>query len=120
MDIEEFRKYCLSFPGVTEKMPWTHQPEYENLLVFSVGNKWFAFVDVKKFDFCDLKSLPERAADLRKRYDGIVPGWHMNHDHWISVYFNRDVPDGLIRRLVEEAYHDVYNSLSLKERQAIS
>ena len=48
MNIEEFRDYCLSFEGVSERMPFTHITDSysHNLLVFYVGDKWFAFVNV--------------------------------------------------------------------------
>ena len=61
MNIEDFRAYCLSLKGVTEKMPFGKAAsEYDrNLLVFSVLDKWFCFVNVDVFDFCDLKCDPE-------------------------------------------------------------
>ncbi len=41
MNIEDFRTYCLSFKGVSEKMPFGKaSTEYDrNLLVFSVCDK---------------------------------------------------------------------------------
>ena len=57
MNIEDFRTYCLSFKGVSEKMPFGKaSTEYDrNLLVFSVCDKWFCFVNVDVFDFCNGK-----------------------------------------------------------------
>lgn len=118
MNIEEFRKYCLSLPGATEKMPWS-DPRYASLIVFSVGEKWFGLVDIDAFDYCNLKCDPEKSDELRARYDGIMPGWHMNKRHWISVYFHSDVPERLIKQLVSESYHTVFSSLSKKEQQRI-
>lgn len=118
MNIEEFRNYCLSLKGVTEKMPFGKvKNEYDrNLLVFSIGGKWFCFVNVDAFDFCNLKSSPEESAALRAEYEGIRPGYHMNHRHWVSAYFNSDVPDSLILRLVSSAYHRVLASLPKREQ----
>lgn len=118
MNIEEFRNYCLSLKGVTEKMPFNKaNNDYDrNLLVFSIGGKWFCFVNVNVFDFCDLKSTPEASEQLRAEYDGIRPGYHMNHKHWISVSFNEDVPDDMILSLVDEAYHTVLASLPKREQ----
>lgn len=94
-------------------MPFTKaNNDYDrNLLVFSIGDKWFCFVNVNVFDFCDLKSTPETSSQLQAEYDGIRPGYHMNHKHWISVYFNKDVPDEKILSLVNDAYHTVLSSL---------
>lgn len=101
MNIEEFRTYCLSFPGACDKMPFDKAAsEYDReLLVFCVRDKWFCFVHIREFDFCCLKCDPDEAIDLRDRYEGIEPGYHMNKRHWINVRFDRDVPDSEIRRL---------------------
>lgn len=106
MNIEEFRTYCLSFPGACDKMPFDKAAsEYDReLLVFCVRDKWFCFVHIREFDFCCLKCDPDEAIDLRDRYEGIEPGYHMNKRHWINVRFDRDVPDSEIRRLVRRSY----------------
>ncbi len=121
MNIESFRSYCLSLPGVEETMPWaTGRNEHDRgLLCFSVAGKWFCVVHVDEFDFCLLKCPPERAVELREDYEGIRPGWHMNKRHWNSVYFNSDVPDEEIRSLVRLAYETVVASLPRKAREAI-
>lgn len=118
MNIEDFRAYCLSFKGVYEKMPFGKATsEYDrNLLVFCVADKWFCFVNIDVFDFCTLKCHPERAEELRDRYEGVTPGYHMNKKYWSSVHFGRDVPEETIRELVAEAYDIVVASLPAKER----
>lgn len=118
MNVEEFRDYCLSLKGTTEKMPWA-DPEYSGVLVFEVGDKWFGFVDVDKFEFCDLKCDPEMSKELQARYEGITPGWHMNKKYWISVYFNSDVPDELIKELVAAAHDIVLYKLPKKKQTEI-
>lgn len=109
MNIEDFRAYCLSLKGVQEKMPFVKAAsEYDrNLLVFYIVDKWFCFVNIDVFDFCNLKCDPELIADLQDRYEGIRPGYHMNKKHWISVYFDKDVPDKTIQELVKRSYEIV-------------
>lgn len=118
MNIEEFRNYCLSLKGVTEKMPFQKaNNDYDrSLLVFSIGNRWFCFVNVDVFDFCTLKSAPDVSAELQSVYDVVRPGYHMNQRHWISVFFNQDIPDDHIRKLVSDAYHRVLSSLPKTEQ----
>lgn len=122
MNIEEFRTYCLSFKGVHDKMPFEKATsEYDrNLLVFYVVDKWFCFVNVDVFDFCNIKCIPEQIETLQDRYDGIKPGYHMNKKYWISVYFNEDVPDKTIKELVKQSYDIVVGSLSKKEREELN
>lgn len=94
--------------------------EYDrNLLVFYVLDKWFCFVNIDVFDFCNIKCPTEQIEELQELYEGIKPGYHMNKKHWISVYFNTDVPDRTIKELVRQSYDIVVASLSKKEKEAL-
>lgn len=64
-------------------------------------------------------SRSEQIVDLQERYEGITPGYHMNKKHWISVHFEKDVPDKLIKELVKQSYDIVVATLSRKEREAL-
>ncbi len=122
MNIESFRDYCLSLPGVQEKMPFGKATsEYDrNLLVFHVCDKWFCFVNIDCFDFCVIKCPTDQIEELRAQYDGVRLGYHMNKKHWISVYFNLDVPDRIILNLVLQSYQQVVASLPKCQREALS
>ena len=121
MNIENFRAWCLSFEGASEKMPFDKATsEYDrNLLVFEVAGKWFCFVNIDVFDFCNIKCDPDRIGELQAQYEGITPGYHMNKRHWISLRFDKDVPDDTIRELVRQSYDLVVASLPRKEREAL-
>lgn len=122
MNIEEFREYCLSLKGVHEKMPFPNVPDKysQDILCFYVASKWFCFVNIEVFDFCCIKCDPDVMEELQATYTGIKPGWHMNKKHWISVYFNQDVPDTTIKELVKKSYDIVVKSLPKKEREALA
>ena len=122
MNVEEFRDYCLSLPGVTEKMPFSavNDPYSRDVLCFYVGSKWFCYVNIVVFDRCCLKSTPEEAAELRRQNESARPPWHMNKRMWSDVYFPGDVPDEKIRELVENSYRLVRQSLPGRERAALS
>ena len=68
MDIESFREYCLSKPGVTESFPFDNQT-----LVFKVMGKMFALADVDAFVRVNLKCRPETAIQLREKYPEVTP-----------------------------------------------
>ena len=63
MNVEEFREYCLSLPGVSEKMPFPNVADRysRDVLCFYVGDKWFCFVNIEVFDFCCIKCRPEES-----------------------------------------------------------
>lgn len=114
MNIEELRDYCIQKKGVTEDFPFD-----KNTLVFKVMGKMFALVDVENFDFINLKSDPEKAVELREKYEGIKPGYHMSKVHWNSVYVNTDVSDKLVLELIDDSYDLVVNSLTKKLKEEL-
>ena len=67
----------------------------------------------------NLKSVPERNEELRAEYDAINPGFHMSKIHWNTVDFNSDVPDKMMRELINHSYDLVFKSLSKKLRDEI-
>ena len=115
MDIELLREKCLSLPYVEEKFPFD-----EYTLVFYVGSKLFALTDLQTPNSVNLKCDPEQAIELRERYMGIVPGYHMNKKHWNTIAFNADVSDKLILELLHNSYQLVWNNLHRKEREALT
>lgn len=76
-------------------------------------------MNVDAFDFCTIKCRLEQIEILQDRYEGVKPGYHMNKKYWISVYFNKDVPDETIRELVKQSYDIVAGSLSKKEKEEL-
>jgi len=106
MHIESFREYCMAKKGVTEEFPFD-----EITLVFKVMGKMFALADVDFFESINLKCDPERAAELREKYSGITPGYHMNKKHWNTVKMDGSVPDNLVQELIDHSYTLVINNL---------
>ena len=111
MDIESFRAYCLAKDGVTEELPFDNQT-----LVFKVMGKMFALTDVDLFESINLKCDPEEAALLRERYDAVVPGYHMNKQHWNTVLMDGSLPDTLVTQWIDQSYDLVVAKLPRKVR----
>ena len=122
MNIEDFRARCLALPGAYDDFPFGKAAsEYDrNLLVFYVADKWFCFVQAVEFEFCNLRCAPARIPELRERYEGVGPGWHMNKNHWISVRFGSDVPDAVILELMKDSYELALTRLTKKRRAMLA
>lgn len=114
MDIESFREYCLSLPLATEDMPFDDQ-----VLVFRVHGKIFACVSMDQPDMASMKCDPERAIELRERFQAVEGAFHWNKKYWNQVWFNRDVSDDLLRELVRHAYDEVWKKLPKRVREGI-
>jgi predicted DNA-binding protein (MmcQ/YjbR family) len=114
MYIDEFREYCLAKKEVTEELPFD-----ENTLVFKVAGKIFAITDIDKFESINLKCHPEKAEDLRARYNAVQPGYHMNKKHWNTIVNNSDVTDTLLKQWIDESYELVIQGLTKKIKQEL-
>jgi predicted DNA-binding protein (MmcQ/YjbR family) len=112
MTIDDLQAHCAAKPGVSWDTPFG-----PDVLVFRVAGKIFALAPLDEFSTINLKCDPERAIDLRERYPGIVPGYHMNKKHWNTVEVTGSVPRKLLLELIDHSYELVKASL-LKKLQA--
>ena len=102
MTPDQLRDLCLSMPGAEETFPFG--PETS---VFKVGGKIFALSALGAELFrVSVKSDPEVAKGLRSTHESIIPGYHLNKRHWITVTLGGDAPDALVRDLIEDS-HDL-------------
>lgn len=114
MNLEAYRKHCLAKKGVTEEFPFD-----ENVMVFKVMGKIFSLTDVETFDSISLKADPERAIELRERHESVVPGYHLNKKHWITVLMDGSIPDTQVRAWTDESYSLVVAGLSKSQKKAL-
>ncbi|MFE9770771.1 MmcQ/YjbR family DNA-binding protein [Streptomyces sp. NPDC005931] len=113
MTPRELHALCLSFDAAVEDFPFDTETS-----VFRVGSRMFALsaLDARPLKV-NLKCDPEDALRLRAEHPGlIVPGWHMNKRHWNTVTADGDLPDRLVRELVEDSYDLVVAGLPRAER----
>ena len=114
MNIEEFREYCMSSPGVTEEFPFD-----DTTLVFKVKGKMFALTNLEGDWSLNLKCDPERAIELREEHPAIQPGYHMNKVHWNTVSMDGSLSQNLILEMIDHSYQLVVSKLPLKLRQSL-
>jgi predicted DNA-binding protein (MmcQ/YjbR family) len=110
---QELRTFCLSFNATVEDFPFA--PE---ISVFKVLGKMFAlsWIDARPLKV-NLKCDPEDAIRLRGEYEGLIaPGYHMNKRHWNTVRVDGELPDRLVRELIEDSYDLVVAGLPRAER----
>ncbi|WP_343667489.1 MmcQ/YjbR family DNA-binding protein [Chitinophaga sp.] len=114
MNIEQFRDFCLALPGVTEEFPFG-----EETLVYKVMGKMFTLTSLDSFESINLKCDPEIAVELRERYDGVSPGYHMNKKHWNTVDVHAGISDKLIYQWIRDSYDLVVESLPKKTKEQL-
>lgn len=113
----ELWDYCANKPHAIETYPFDR-----GTLVFRVGDKMFALMDVgdkaaETEPRINLKCDPTLAVILRQTYpQSVLPGYHMNKTHWNTVVSNGIIPDEEICDMIDHSYDLIIKSLTKKQR----
>lgn len=89
--------------------------------MFKVGGKMFAllaFEDVPAT--ANLKCNPDRALELRDRYEEVTAGYHMSKKHWNTVVLAGAVPEAELRQMIDHSYELVVASLPKAKRERLT
>ena len=114
MAIDQLRKLCLAFPGVTEHVQW------EDDLLFKVGGKMFAIAPLEPAPVClTLKADPEEFLELTER-QGIIPAPYLARAKWIAIETWDTLPQSELSALIRKSYDLVVANLPRKTRESVA
>ena len=115
MNIESLQQYCLSKKGVEESLPFG-----PSTLVFKVGGKMFllASLDAVPLQF-NVKCEPDNAVLLREQHACVLPGYHMNKQHWNTIVVDGTASDKLLKQWIDDSYNLILQSLPKKAQEQI-
>ena len=100
MDIESIRMFCIS------KRPLYSVSFDDKTLVFKVADKIFALAALDAFPLrLNLKCDPEKAIDLRERFESVKPGYHSNKKHWNTIEVNGEITKEALYELIDHSYN---------------
>jgi predicted DNA-binding protein (MmcQ/YjbR family) len=115
MTADDLRDTCLSFIGSEETFPFGSETS-----VFKVGGKIFALSQLGGNPLkVSLKCEPALAEELRKLHRAIVPGYHLNKQHWNTVTIDGSLGEEMIRDMVEDSYDLIVSSLPKTRQRAL-
>lgn len=119
MNIEQIRAYCLKKNGVTEAFPFD-----ADTLVFKVLGKMFILLPLVQWEkgeaSINLKANPEYAEELRRDYQSIKPGFHMNKKHWNALSLNQgELKLQFVLELIDHSYEMVVKGMPKKQQQLL-
>lgn len=98
-------------PGSERENPFG--PEWD---VHKVRGRVFLLTPLDGTGRVTLKSRPDDAVALRETFADIVPGYHMNKKHWITLTPGTTLEPDLIAELVTESFLLVVEKLPRRLR----
>ena len=111
---DEAVAFALSLPGAVADQPF--EEDFETTVFrHREGGKWFGLlmnlpkrrVGIEADGMVDVLNLridPEESYAVREMFEGILPAYHMNKRHWISVILDGSVPLDFCEILIEKSY----------------
>ena len=110
MNREDIIKYSLSLQDTYEDYPFPD--DNTSVTIKHLDNKkWFALImNVNGKLYLNVKTNPEYSELLRNSYDYIIPGYHMNKEHWNTVIIDDKVDVSLVEELIEQSYELTKNN----------
>ena len=111
---EKITDFALTLPGAVADMPF--EDDFDTTVFrHGEGGKWFGLVmNVEKsrvglrgegkIDVLNLKCDPEESFIVREMYEGIIPAYHMNKEHWSTVIIGKDATEENITDMLYTSY----------------
>ncbi|HFG6864605.1 MmcQ/YjbR family DNA-binding protein [Acinetobacter baumannii] len=93
-------------------------PEYE---VFKILEKIFMLtVEVSGVKMINVKCDPYKNQEYQELYSFIIPGYHMNKKHWISIRPHKNLTSDFLRDLIRDSYDLVVKKLPVKDQKRLN
>lgn len=116
MDYSWMGTYLLEKKGVT-----TDYKEEWGAARYLLGGKMIAMqgCDNHQKPLFTMKLEPAFSELLRAQYRAVVPGYYMNKTHWSSLYLTGEVPETVVRDMLDRCYEAGLGNLSQKAKKEI-
>ena len=100
MDHKEVEDYVLSMPSAELDYPFGVE-----VAVYKTGGKMFALIaENKKPVRISLKCDPKLGEILRKKYESVMPGYHLNKKHWVTIVLSGQLSWDEVKDLIRHSY----------------
>ncbi|MCR5403714.1 MAG: methylated-DNA--[protein]-cysteine S-methyltransferase [Butyrivibrio sp.] len=115
---KEAIEYGLSFPDTYREAPF-HDDNWQLVRVRG-SKKAFLWVYERNGNVnLNLKVSPEWRDLWRKTYAAVVPAYHQNKEHWITVILDGSIPEDDIKRMIAESYDLITDSPTRRIYEAV-
>lgn len=108
MTEKDIHDYLLSFPNT-----WLDYPFGEGTAVYKVGHKDVPGQEEKMYALLteggnplrlSLKTDPQLNEVLQEKYETVLPGYHLNKKHWMTIICSGQVSDDELKDFMRLSY----------------
>lgn len=108
MTLDQIDQFCRTLPACEVRYPFESNPK---IRAWCLHRKMFAWtVTEQQPPMIQLKADPDLVPTLISAYESVLPGYHMNKRHWITVNASTCEPEMLLG-LLEDAHNLIAISL---------
>ncbi|MEX2014852.1 MAG: MmcQ/YjbR family DNA-binding protein [Candidatus Saccharimonadales bacterium] len=108
MKHKQVEKFILSLAGSKLDYPFG-----EDVAVYKAKDKMFALIAEKSDPVrISLKCDPKLSEVLRNKYESVMPGYHLNKNHWNTIILSGQLPWEDIQALIKHSYFLVLKTKS--------
>lgn len=107
LSLDDIHKQLSALKDAKLDYPFGEQPA-----VYKIGDKMFALIDERAEPLrISLKSDPTLSDVLRKKYESVMPGYHLNKKYWNTIILSGQLEDQEVIDLINHSYYLVGGSL---------
>ena len=111
MTLDEIDNVCTAWPGCEVRYPFD-----SDVRAWCIGKRMFAWCGTNRTPLViQLKADSTLVPYLVENYEFILPGYHMNKRHWITVQTQK-CPEEMLANLIEDSHNLVVRSLPKREQ----
>ena len=115
---DEAIEYGLSFPDTYLEAPF-HDNNWQLVRVRRTGKAFLWTYERDGNMNLNLKVSPEWRDLWMRAYSAVVPAYHQNKKHWITVILDGSIPDEDVKRMIAESYDLVTDTPTKRIYEAV-
>jgi predicted DNA-binding protein (MmcQ/YjbR family) len=98
---KEVEEYILTMPQARLDYPF----DDKTVVYKAANNKMFALIAEGSEPLrLSLKTDPNLSELLREKYESVLPGYHLNKKHWVTLILSGQLSDDEIRDLIRLSF----------------
>lgn len=111
-------QYALSFPDTYEDHPFRQIGH--SMIRYHGNKKSFLLIYEKDHHlYFNVKVSPQWRDLWRNAYTSVLPAYHQNKEHWITVLVDGSIPDSVLKQMIGESYDLITDSPTKRIYEAV-